>query len=76
MIRDLGRLSEVGARDPAELIGPFVDELLILRDSARREQRFTEADSVREHLELLGVEVHDTAEGSKWEMRRSGSARN
>jgi cyanophycinase-like exopeptidase len=76
MIRDLGRLSEVGARDPAELIGPFVDELLILRDSARREQRFTEADSVREHLELLGVAVHDTAEGSKWEMRRSGSARN
>ena len=76
MIRDLGRLSEVGARDPAELIGPFVDELLLLRDWARREQRFTEADSVREHLELLGVAVHDTTEGSRWEIRRSGSGGN
>jgi cysteinyl-tRNA synthetase len=76
MIRDLGRLSELGARDPAELIGPFVDELLLLRDLARREQRFTEADSVREHLELLGVAVHDTTEGSRWEIRRSGSGGN
>jgi cyanophycinase-like exopeptidase len=76
MIRELGRLSEIGARDPAELIGPFVDELLLLRDSARRERRFTEADSVREHLELLGVAVQDTSEGSKWEMRHSGRKRN
>jgi cyanophycinase-like exopeptidase len=70
MIRDLGLLSEMGVRDPAELIGPYVDVLLDIRDSARRERRFAEADSVRDRLELLGVAVHDAPEGSTWEMRR------
>jgi hypothetical protein len=74
MIRDLGLLSEIGARDPAELIGPYIDVVLAIRDSARRELRFAEADSVRDRLELLGVVVHDTPDGSTWEMRRDNKA--
>ncbi len=74
MIRDLGLLSEIGTRDPAELIGPYVDVVLAVRDSARREGRFAEADSVRDRLELLGVDVHDTAGGSTWEMRRDSKS--
>jgi hypothetical protein len=74
MIRDLGLLSEIGTRDPAELIGPYVDVVLAIRDSARRELRFAEADSVRDRLELLGVVVHDTPDGSTWEMRRDNRA--
>jgi len=70
MIGELGQLSEVGTRDPAELIGPYVDLALGLRDAARRERRFEEADSVRDKLELLGVEIHDSPEGSTWEIRR------
>ncbi|HUC36299.1 MAG TPA: hypothetical protein VMR97_04165 [Acidimicrobiales bacterium] len=70
MVSDLGRIAEVGARDPAELIGPYVDVALDLRNNARREERFAEADSVRERLELLGVDVHDTPDGSTWELRR------
>jgi cysteinyl-tRNA synthetase len=76
MIRDLGRLSEIGTRDPAELLGPFVDLLLTLRDAARRERHFAEADSVRDRLELLGVAVHDTPEGSTWEIRRDSNTGN
>ena len=74
MIRDLGLLSEIGTRDPAELIGPYVDVVLAVRDSARREGRFAEADSVRDRLEFLGVDVHDTAGGSTWEMRRDSKS--
>jgi len=70
MIKDLGQLSAIGARDPAELIAPYVDMALALRDSARLERRFAEADSVRERLELLGVAIQDTAEGTTWELTR------
>jgi hypothetical protein len=70
MITELGRLSEVGTRDPAALIGPYVEVALALRESARKEKRFDEADEVRERLEILGVEVHDTSEGSTWELQR------
>lgn len=69
MIGELGQLSEIGTRDPAELIGPYVEIALELRDSARGERRFAEADSVRDRLASLGVEIHDTPDGSTWEIR-------
>jgi hypothetical protein len=71
MIGELGDLSLKGTRDPAELIGPYVNLALSIRDNARREERFEDADSVRERLEMLGVAVHDTPEGSTWELRDS-----
>lgn len=74
MIGELGQLSEIGTRNPAELIGPYVDVALSLRDSARRERRFAEADSVRDRLESLGVEIHDTPDGSTWEIRGTTKA--
>ena len=37
-------------RDPRELVGPFVEALLELRNAARNEGRFAEADLVRERL--------------------------
>jgi hypothetical protein len=71
MIGELGDLSLKGTRDPAELVGPYVNLALSIRDNARREERFEDADSVRERLELLGVAVHDTPDGSTWELRDS-----
>ncbi len=56
---------------PAEVIGPFVDLALTLRDSARRERRFDDADSVRDSLVALGVEVNDGADGSAWRLSDS-----
>ena len=66
LVVELGRAGERGVRDPREVLGPFVETMLELRGRARDERRFDEADSIRERLDGLGVEVRDTAEGSDW----------
>jgi hypothetical protein len=72
MIVELGSLAGESMRDPAELFGPFVDLLVESRTLAREERRFAEADAVRDQLAALGIELHDTPEGSTWD--RSGNA--
>jgi hypothetical protein len=67
MIVELGALASESMRDPAELFGPFVDLLVENRTLARDERRFVEADSLRDRLASLGVELHDTPEGSTWD---------
>ena len=66
LILELGRLSEAGARDPRQVVGPFVEALLKIRDTARQDRRFADADFVRERLAESGVEVRDTPDGSEW----------
>ena len=68
MIVRLGELAVAGARDPAEVIGPFVDELLARRAAARADHRYGEADAVRDRLTSLGVEVQDSPEGTRWRL--------
>ena len=68
MVAELGELAAHGARDPAGVVGPFVELALTLRDAARRERRFADADAVRDGLVALGVEVNDTPEGSQWRL--------
>jgi hypothetical protein len=74
LILELGRLSATGVRDPREVVGPYVGALLELRDSARRERRFQEADFVRERLAECGIEVRDTSDGSEWLLAGEGGA--
>ncbi len=66
LIFELGSLSETGVRDPRELVGPFVEALLEIRNAARNEGRFAEADLVRERLAVADIEVRDTPGGSEW----------
>jgi hypothetical protein len=66
MVLELGEVATDGTRDPAEVVGPFVDLALALRDAARRERRFADADGVRDGLAALGVEVRDSPAGSTW----------
>ncbi len=68
MVGELGRVALSGTRDPAELVGPYVELALVLRDQARRERRFADADAVRDRLVALGVAIHDTPDGSAWEL--------
>jgi cysteinyl-tRNA synthetase len=55
--------AQAGIRDQLE---PLVDVLLSLRGEARREQRFHDADRLREVLAQVGVEVEDTPTGTGW----------
>ncbi|HEY5026721.1 MAG TPA: hypothetical protein VII76_17220 [Acidimicrobiales bacterium] len=74
MVAELGVLARIGARHPADVVGPFVELALSLRDSARRDRRFDEADAVRDGLVALGVEINDTPGGSAWQLRHGDSS--
>ncbi|RLF54578.1 MAG: cysteine--tRNA ligase [Thermoplasmata archaeon] len=47
-----------------------IDALIELRDSARRERDWVKADSIREDLRRLGLEVEDTKMGTIWYRKR------
>ncbi|MHB8439626.1 MAG: CysS/YqeB C-terminal domain-containing protein [Acidimicrobiales bacterium] len=66
MVLAIGDMASQGPKDPAALIGPYVELLLSLRDEARAARRFDDADAVRDRLTTLGVEVRDGPEGSTW----------
>ncbi|MDH4116373.1 MAG: hypothetical protein OEX04_01705 [Acidimicrobiia bacterium] len=68
MIVALGEAARTGLVDPRDVVAGFVDLLLELRSSARRDRRFDESDLIRERLADLGIEVRDTGAGSEWEL--------
>lgn len=69
VVTELALAAETGLGDPRERVAPFVSVLLDLRQRARSEGRWAEADAVREGLEAAGVEVRDTPDGPEWELR-------
>jgi hypothetical protein len=69
MVVRLGDLARVGAGDPRDAIGPFVDAVLSARDAARSARDWDTADSLRDRLLAAGVEIHDSPDGTTWELR-------
>lgn len=74
MLVRLGEVARTGARDPRELVGPFIQLALELRARAREERRFGDSDAIRDRLTALGVEVRDRPEGAEWALTEEGSA--
>ena len=70
MVVRLGEVAEVGARDPEELVGPFVEAILEARRDARDQQRWADADALRDRLVALGVEIHDAPSATTWNLRQ------
>jgi hypothetical protein len=64
----LGDLARNGAADPRDLVGPVVERILDLRVQMRGAGEYALADRLRDALVDAGVEVHDTAAGSTWEL--------
>jgi cyanophycinase-like exopeptidase len=66
--RMITRLGEAAgkSRDPADVIAPFVEVLVSVRDRARREERWGDADFIRDALLSKGVEVRDGRDGASW----------
>jgi hypothetical protein len=71
MLVRLGELARTGARDPAEVVGGFVETLLQVRGRARATKDFETSDLVRDRLTELGVEVRDTPDGAHWLLRET-----
>ena len=72
MLVRLGEASQRGLADPREAVAPLVDLLLRLREQARKEGRYVDADSVRSALTDLGIEVHDSPTGVEWSLAPGG----
>ena len=64
----LGELATDGARDPRDVVGPYVETLLDLRTAARERSDYATSDLVRDRLVAAGVEVRDTADGTQWSL--------
>ncbi len=66
MVTRLAELAVLGARDPRDIVAPFVDALLELREQARDQGSWTLADTLRNRLTAAGIEVRDTPEDPLW----------
>jgi cyanophycinase-like exopeptidase len=63
----LARLAQEALHQHRDLVAPHVEVLLQLRETARAERRFADADAIRDALTTAGVEVRDGSDGSSWE---------
>lgn len=43
-----------------------IEELIAIRNNARKERDWAKSDEIRETLAVMGVEVEDTARGTEW----------
>jgi hypothetical protein len=66
MVLRLGELAAPGLREPAAVVGPWVEALLAERAEARQGRRFSDSDRIRGALTALGIEVRDTPTGTEW----------
>jgi hypothetical protein len=66
MVVRLGEVARTGARDPAEVVGPFVDAVVAARTRAREARDWATADALRDRLAEAGVELRDSGEGTAW----------
>lgn len=64
----LGERAAAAASDPRQAVAPLVEALLEVRDAARVERRWSDADSIRERLLAMGIQVTDSPEGTTWEL--------
>lgn len=68
MLLELGEVAANRANAPEKLVAPYVEALLELRQSCRTNGDFTRADAIRDVLVANGVELHDTATGTSWNL--------
>jgi cyanophycinase-like exopeptidase len=67
MVVRLGALAKVGATDPATIVAPLVEQVLVARRAARAAKDYASSDMLRDVLTEAGVTVNDTPQGATWE---------
>ncbi len=64
----LGMRLASAPRSRRDCLAPVVEELLALRALFRENNKWPEADAIRDRLRSAGIEVDDTAEGYRWHL--------
>ena len=65
----ISRLEEVvteGLRDQRAKLRPAVEPLLELRSALRAQNRYGDADAIRNAIAAIGVQIADAADGTQW----------
>jgi cysteinyl-tRNA synthetase len=66
-----GSASSSGSGDRLRnVVGALVKLTLEQRDAARARRDYATADAIREGLDEIGVQVEDTPQGPRWELKR------
>jgi cysteinyl-tRNA synthetase len=70
--RMVGRLAQasVALAERAELVGPLTDTLVEIRRAARTGRDWEVADSIRDRLLALGLELQDSDAATTWSLRK------
>lgn len=68
LVVGLGELARTGSADPRQRLSPLVEVLLELREAARADHRYADADAIRDALAAASVEVRDTRHGTVWNL--------
>jgi cysteinyl-tRNA synthetase len=66
MIGRLGEVVTAGLRDPLDQLRPAVEPLVELRSALRAQGRYAESDAIRAALAACGVQIADSADGTRW----------
>jgi len=67
MLENAAKLREKQAAEAAaEERDPVIDGLIADRTAAKKAKNFAEADRIRDELKAMGIEIIDTAQGTKW----------
>jgi hypothetical protein len=68
----VGRLAQasVAVAERAERVGPLTDVLVEVRRAARTGRDWAVADSIRDQLLALGLELQDSDEATTWSLRK------
>jgi len=73
MVVRLGEVAAVGARDPRDVVAPYVEAVLAGRVAAREAKQYELADRLRDALVEAGVEVRDAPGGTEWLLAGEGA---
>ena len=68
ILRDSIVLLGTSPRRVREYLTPLVERMLQLREQFREEQKWSEADRIREILQQSNIQVEDTKDGVRWQI--------
>ncbi|MCX6404036.1 MAG: hypothetical protein NTW81_00650 [Actinobacteria bacterium] len=68
VISQLGDLAATPKVDLVKILSPFVEMLLQLRQSARSDGRWADADLIRDSLLTQNIAIKDSADATTWEI--------